>query len=66
MTKDMMGRGMWEMGLIGILVLIILILVVAALVKYVFFRWRLLFKYHRTGRIRRLVAWLPLTDFLSE
>lgn len=37
--QDMMGRGMtWGMGAVGLLVVILALLVVAALVKYVFFR----------------------------
>jgi hypothetical protein len=36
---DMMSGGMmWGMGLIGILLVVVLILVLAALIKYVFFR----------------------------
>jgi hypothetical protein len=36
---DMMGGGMmWGMGLVGLLVTILLLLVIAALVKYLFFR----------------------------
>lgn len=39
MMQDMMGGGMmWGMGLLGLLGIVILILIVAALVKYVFFR----------------------------
>jgi hypothetical protein len=36
---DMMGGGMmWGMGLVDLLVTILLLLVIAALVKYLFFR----------------------------
>lgn len=35
---DMMGAMGWGMGLAGVLGLIVLALVIAALVKYVFFR----------------------------
>jgi hypothetical protein len=39
MMHDMMGGGiMWSMGLFGLLILIMVALIVAALVKYVFFR----------------------------
>ena len=39
MMQQMMDGGMmWGMGLGGLIALIILILVIAALVKYVFFR----------------------------
>jgi hypothetical protein len=39
MMRDMMDGGMiWGMGVLGLIGLVILILVVAALVKYVFFR----------------------------
>jgi hypothetical protein len=38
MMNNMMGGGMWAMGLIGILVVLVLILGVAALAKYVFFK----------------------------
>jgi hypothetical protein len=39
MMHDMMsGSMMWGMGLIAILVVVVLILLVAALIKYVFFR----------------------------
>jgi hypothetical protein len=39
MMHDMMGGGMmWGMGLLGIFGVAVLVLVVAALVKYVFFR----------------------------
>ena len=39
MMHDMMGSGMmWGMGLVGILALLVVILLIAALVKYVFFR----------------------------
>jgi hypothetical protein len=39
MMNTMMGGGMtWGMGLGGLIALIFLILVIAALVKYVFFR----------------------------
>jgi hypothetical protein len=36
MMQDMMGSGMWGMGLIGLLVLLVLILSAAALIKYLF------------------------------
>jgi hypothetical protein len=36
--QDMMDGGMWGMGTGGLLVVILLVLVIAALVKYVFFR----------------------------
>jgi hypothetical protein len=39
MMNDMMGGGMmWGMGGVGILALIIIALVIAALIKYLFFR----------------------------
>lgn len=39
MMQDMMGGWMgWSMGLSGIVIILVLGLVVAALVKYVFFR----------------------------
>jgi hypothetical protein len=38
MMHDMMGSMGWGMGLAGLLVLIVVALVIAALVKYVFFR----------------------------
>lgn len=39
MMDDMMGGGMmWGMGGIGILSLLMIVLVIAALIKYVFFR----------------------------
>jgi hypothetical protein len=39
MMNDMMGGGMmWGMGLAGIIGLIVSLLVIAALVKYLFFR----------------------------
>ena len=38
MIHDMMGSGMWGMGVIGLLIVIFLILTVAALMKYIFFR----------------------------
>jgi hypothetical protein len=39
MMHDMMGSGMmWGMGVLGIATIVVLTLVVAALVKYVFFR----------------------------
>jgi hypothetical protein len=34
----MIDGGMWGMGLVGWLVVIVLVLVIAALVKYVFFK----------------------------
>lgn len=39
MMKDMMGTGMmWGMGLAGLIGLAVVVLVIAALVKYLFFR----------------------------
>ena len=39
MMHDLMGGGMmWGMGLFGLLTLVVVLLVIAALVKYVFFR----------------------------
>lgn len=39
MMHDLTGGGMmWGMGLFGLLALIVALLVIAALVKYVFFR----------------------------
>jgi hypothetical protein len=39
MMRDMMDRDMmWGMGLFGVVGLVVLILIIAALVKYVFFR----------------------------
>jgi hypothetical protein len=39
MMNDMMGGGMmWGMGGVGILALIMIALVIAALIKYLFFR----------------------------
>jgi hypothetical protein len=38
MMERMMSGGMWVMGLIGLLLLVVLILAVAALVKYLFAR----------------------------
>lgn len=38
MRDMMMDGGMWGMGLMGWLVVLVLLLAVAALVKYVFFR----------------------------
>jgi hypothetical protein len=38
MMQDMMGSGMWGMGLVGVLIVLVLILCAAALVKYLFFR----------------------------
>jgi hypothetical protein len=38
MHNMMMDDGMWGMGLMGWLVVLILLLLVAALVKYVFFK----------------------------
>jgi hypothetical protein len=38
MMQTMMDGGMWGMGIGGLIVLIVLLLVIAALVKYVFFR----------------------------
>jgi hypothetical protein len=36
--QTMMDGGMWGMGIGGLIFLIVLVLVIAALVKYVFFR----------------------------
>ncbi len=39
MMNDMMGSGMmWGMGLAGLLGIIVIVLVIAALIKYLFFR----------------------------
>ncbi len=39
MMNDMMsGAGFWGMGIGGLVMLLIVVLVIAALVKYVFFR----------------------------
>jgi hypothetical protein len=38
MMPDMMGGGMWGMGVIHIIILLVLALALAALVKYLFFR----------------------------
>jgi hypothetical protein len=39
MMNDMMGGSMmWGMGAVGLLIVLVLILVVAALIKYMFFR----------------------------
>lgn len=38
MMQDMMGGGMWGIGVIHILIVLVLVLAVAALVKYLFFR----------------------------
>jgi hypothetical protein len=38
MMDGMMGGGMWGMGLVGLVVLLVLILAAAALIKYLFFR----------------------------
>ena len=38
MMNDMMGGMMWGMGLVGLLGLALALLIVAALVKYLFFR----------------------------
>jgi hypothetical protein len=35
---NMMDGGMWGMGIVGLILLIVLALVIAALVKYLFFR----------------------------
>ena len=35
---NMMDGGMWGMGIVGLILLIVLVLVIAALVKYLFFR----------------------------
>ena len=36
--QTMMDGGMWGMGIGGLVILILLVLIIAALVKYVFFR----------------------------
>lgn len=36
--QNMMDGGMWGTGIGGLIVLVIIVLVIAALVKYVFFR----------------------------
>lgn len=36
--QNMMDGGMWGMGFGGLILLIVVLLVIAALVKYVFFR----------------------------
>ena len=36
--NNMMGGMMWGMGLAGLIAVVVLVLVVAALVKYLFFR----------------------------
>lgn len=39
MMHDMMGGGMmWGMGIVGFVGIVVLVLVIAALVKYLFFR----------------------------
>lgn len=39
MMHDMMGGGMmWGMGVVGLVGILVLVLVIAALVKYLFFR----------------------------
>jgi hypothetical protein len=39
MMHDMMGSEMmWGMGLLGVIGIVVLVLVIAALVKYIFFR----------------------------
>lgn len=38
MMQNMMDGGMWGMGVGGVLLLILVVLIVAALVKYLFFR----------------------------
>lgn len=38
MMNDMMGGMMWGMGLAGLIGLVLVALVIAALVKYLFFR----------------------------
>lgn len=35
---NMMGDGMWGMGFGGLLILLLVVLIIAALVKYIFFR----------------------------
>jgi hypothetical protein len=38
MMHDMMGSMSWGMGLVGLVAIVVLVLVIAALVKYVYFR----------------------------
>jgi hypothetical protein len=39
MMNDMMGGGMmWGMGLAGLIGIVVIVLVIAALIKYLFFR----------------------------
>ena len=38
MMRNMMDGGMWGMGIGGLIALVVIALVIAALVKYVFFR----------------------------
>jgi hypothetical protein len=38
MMNNMMGGGMWGMGLIGLLIMLVLVLAAAALIKYVIFK----------------------------
>lgn len=39
MMNDMMGSGMmWGMGLAGLIGILVIVLVIAALIKYLFFR----------------------------
>ena len=38
MMEDMMGGGMWVVGLVGLILLVVLLLAAAALVKYLFGR----------------------------
>jgi len=38
MMDNMMDGGMWGMGVGGVILLVLVVLVIAALVKYVFFR----------------------------
>jgi hypothetical protein len=42
MMQNMMDGGMWGMGVGGVVLLILVVLVMAALVKYLFFRWQVL------------------------
>ena len=39
MMNDMMGPGMtWAMGAAGLILVVVVLLIIAALIKYVFFR----------------------------
>jgi hypothetical protein len=50
MMYDMMGGSMWGMGIVGVLVVLVLALSLAALIKYLFFRWRELATFRRKNR----------------